>query len=60
MDTENDTATNGGTDVHTKVRTSITISPELLERARVDAKARTSHRSVSAVIEAALAQYLGA
>ncbi len=57
MDTENDTSANSG---NTKVRTSITISPALLERARVGAKARTSHKSVSAVIEAALEQYLGA
>ncbi len=58
MDTEHNGA-NGAPTANTKVRTSITISPELLERARIDAKARTSHRSVSAVIEAALAQYLG-
>ncbi len=58
MDTEQNEA-NGASTANTKVRTSITISPELLEKARIDAKARTSHRSVSAVIEAALAQYLG-
>lgn len=58
MDTEQNEA-NGASTVNTKVRTSITISPELLEKARIDAKARTAHRSVSAVIESALEQYLG-
>ena len=59
MDTEQNEANGASSPADTKVRTSITISPELLEKARVDAKARTSHRSVSAVIETALEQYLG-
>lgn len=59
MDTTLDNASTPEVVANNKTRTSITISPELLEKARVKAKSRESNRSVSAVIESALTQYLG-
>ena len=59
MDTTPDNATAPEAAANNKTRTSITISPDLLEKARVKAKSRESNRSVSAVIESALTQYLG-
>ncbi len=59
MDTSPDNVATTEVAANNKTRTSITISPELLEKARVKAKSRESNRSVSAVIESALNQYLG-
>ena len=59
MDTSPDNVATTEVAANNKTRTSITISPDLLEKARVKAKSRESNRSVSAVIESALTQYLG-
>ncbi len=57
-----DTDTGEVPQVETKVnkaRTSITITTDLLQKTRIAAKNRESNRSVSAVIEDALVQFLG-